>query len=118
MKKLIIIFGTLFLFLNTTKAEIALPSANVLESRLRMAGFHYFIKQTTICQTLGGKSIEPLEVIIAVQCALSTYLADPTLPSYLADNIKRTNVLLLKTILDGHPEALVEIEDCIKKYGY
>lgn len=94
-------------------APVQLPSAKLLEQRLRAAGFNDLIKHSTIIQDLGDKEIVP--AIMAAQ--LLRKFVMPCIAATGNDTQEFTHggnsnkrIELIKLILQDHPEEFKKLE--------
>jgi len=95
------------------KKTITLPSAEILQQRLEARGLCLFLKTTKLVAQLGGAVKGPLEVVVAVNRALSDCNEQLQLPM-VAMALRERRPEIISCILQDHPDAL----DFLKKQEF
>jgi len=97
-----------------TKKTITLPSASVLEKRLKAGGFDHFLEKTRLHKKLGGQKKYVEGVAMAVELALYDYAKDLGSPM-MSMMMQMRKPQLFESLLKDSPEALKQIIEFNKK---
>jgi hypothetical protein len=108
MKKLLTFYIALMLSAFSAYAfTVELPDEKTLTSRISMVMSSQFIERTTLAKDLAGRTVQPLGVNIAVECAMHDYLKG--LPLAVKITATMNKPLLVRAILEDHPAAIAQL---------
>lgn len=108
MKRLALLL--LFSFAGTAQAMVTFPDANTLRSSLEASGLNHLTKGTDLVETLGNRTLEPLEIVPIVEDRLSKYYISETSEGFYGTWMEEKPAVL-DCILKDFPAAIAKLKN-------